>query len=111
MEACCLLFPELVDRLVNTDGAPFHEHRIKEVTFALNPSALHRHVSLSAGERADTSLPHNIMQKLDCFDFLLSHTVHAIYSPVPAPSNQGIFLNIQIRLFLFFIYLFIYFLQ
>lgn len=76
----CCSSSKPVERLVNTDGAPFHtlqldladERRVKEVTFALNPYALHRNVSPSAGERTNTSLPHNIMQKLDCFDSLLS---------------------------------------
>lgn len=86
-----------VEHLVNTDGAPFHtlepdlanERKVEEVTFALNPYTRHRNISPSAGEKTDTSLPHNIMQKLDRFDFLLSHSTCYLTHPPLLSATMG----------------------
>lgn len=102
---CCSL-SKPVERRVNTDGAPFHtllpdlanKRRVKEGTLALNPYALHRNLSPSAGERTDTSLPHNIMQKLDCFHFLLSHGTCYLLT-CPCSQQLWDFLNIQMSFF------------
>lgn len=95
MPVACCSPSKPIEHLVNTDGASLHtlypdlanEHRVKEVTFALNPDALHRNASLSVGERADTSLPHYIMQKLDFFFVSSFYAVYAMFLTCPCSQK------------------------
>lgn len=74
MPVACCSPSEPVERLVNTDGASFHklqldlanEHRVKEVTFALKPDALHRNHLGTEGPHQPAS---SLCKKLHFFSF------------------------------------------
>lgn len=78
MPVACCSPSEPVERLVNTDGASFHklqldlanEHRVKEVTFALKPDALHRNHLGTEGPHQPAS---SLCKKCISVHFPLSH--------------------------------------
>lgn len=78
MPVACCSPSESVERLVNTDGASCHklqldlanEHRVKEVTFALKPDALHRNHLGTEGPHQPAS---SLCKKCISVHFPLSH--------------------------------------
>lgn len=95
MPIACYSPSKPIEHLVNTDGASPHtlysdlanEHRVRKVTFALNPDALHRNASLSTGETPACLI--TLCKSWIFFLFPLTWCSRS-FSPVPSLRKCGI---------------------